>query len=277
MNFDFNEDQYAFQEIASRLLTDNFPLQADLSADKTRSSRLWASLRDLGLFALPVPEAFDGLGLDSINLALPMEELGKAVAPLSIAHTLAAADLIGRYGTQAQKEKLLPSLAAGNLRISIASQEESASYDLHDATSVKGGQSLHTVKLLAPDADEADYFLVTAKTASGRPAVFLIDRARPGVLVSKQKTIDPAAAFHRCLFDGLKISDIDMLGSAAPEQAAHRLFDVCATLYAGMALGVAARLLELSVRYAKERTQFGKPIGSFQAIKHKCADMAVAV
>jgi alkylation response protein AidB-like acyl-CoA dehydrogenase len=277
MDFDFSDEQYAFQGVIARALKLGFPLQADLSQDKGRTARMWQTLQDLGVFGLLVPGEFGGLGLGMVDLALPMEELGKAVAPLCIAHTLAAADLIVRYGTQAQKQALLPALAAGELRIAIASQETNSGYDAGDVTAVADGQGLSAEKLLVADAAGADYLLVTVKTTAGEPAVVLIERDRQGLSIAPQQSLDPAASFHRCQFSDVSIADADVLGAPSPRLVVERLFDICATLYSGMAVGIAAQLLERSVDYAGQRQQFGKPIGSFQAIKHKCADMAVAV
>jgi alkylation response protein AidB-like acyl-CoA dehydrogenase len=252
MNFDFDQQQYALHETVARLL-------ADGTAD-------WSALAEHGLFALLVPEEFGGVGLTFVDVALIVQELGNRLAPIAIAETLIATDFISRCASHELKAQLLPAIAAGKMRIALAWLEAEAGYDVSDFTTSIAGGKLSGGKMLVPFANDADMILVA--TDGG---LALVDRSVSGISLTAHESIDPSCAYQALKFESVTA---EMIGD---EGAVARLFDVAATVYAGMLLGVSDRLLSLAAAYACERIQFDRPIGSFQAIKHKCADMAVSV
>lgn len=274
MNFGFNEEQKSLGETIGALLGDFAALTAPDPADAT-DPRVWTALADLGLFSLLVPEADGGLGLSWVEVALGIEAMGAGLAPPIVASTLIATDIVARYGSPALKERLLPRIMAGEVKIAIAILEAGEDYAPEHVQTVVGGKATGT-KILVPGAQEADFFLTLAK-CDGRPALALIQREARGVSLRTHEDIDASSGLCELTLDGASIADDALIGYKAPEMAVGRLLDLAATVYAGMEIGIAARMLDTAVEYARTRVQFGQPIGAFQSIKHRCADMAVAV
>ena len=131
-------------------------------------------------------------------------------------------------------------------------------------------------KILVADAADAAVFLVLARQPTGM-AIVAVDRDTPGVLVRPHEDIDPTSGLCAIDLDRVALRDDAVIGAAAPDRAVKRLLDVAVTIDAGQLMGIAAKMLDTSVEYARTRVQFGQLIGAFQAIKHRCADMAVAV
>lgn len=275
MNFGFSEDQKSLGNTIAQLLGDFPALTAPDPAD-AHDPRVWTALAELGLFSLLVPEADDGVGLSLVDLALGIEALGAGLAPPIIASTLIATDIIARYGTPGQRADLLPPIAAGDLRIAIAMLEAGQDYDpAHVETGLDHG-GISGTKILVPGGEEAGLFLVVARTSRG-PAVVMLPRVATGVALRPHADIDPSSGLTELVLDRAMISEDAVIGGGSPGLAVARLMDVASTIYAGMEIGIAARMLATAVDYARTRAQFGQPIGAFQAIKHRCADMAVAV
>ncbi len=245
MNFDFTHEQIEFRDTVAQALTGGTD---------------WDTLARLGLFALLVPEAQGGMGMSLVDVALIVQELGSALAPLAITDTLIATDLIARHSKGSARQEELHLIAAGKCRIALAWQEPGNGYWQDEIASTSSGGH----KILVANADAADFFLVA--TDKG---LVLIDKA--AVTVTAHQALDLTCPHHVINYQS---SSAIPLGDRKPRA---RLFDVAATLNAGMLLGISEKLLSLSAAYARDRQQFDKPIGSFQGIKHKCADMAVQI
>ena len=273
MNFDFDDEQYSFQESLARFLGETFPLDKHeklVGAGRDHAG-YWAGLAELGLFCLLVPEAQDGIGLSAIDLALPAEELGKAIAPLSIVDTLAATDLIARYGTEAQKAKYLPAIATGELRAATAMLEAETGYDPATLNAVRAADgTLSGTKILVAHAADADLIVTVVKGA-----ILLLDRDTPGLAIAPHSDIDPTSDFCSVTLDGVVAGADAVLGGAGSDEAVARLFDVGATLASGLLIGLAEWVFGVALDYMKTRVQFDRPIGSFQALKHRSADIKV--
>jgi alkylation response protein AidB-like acyl-CoA dehydrogenase len=269
MDFSFNSDQTSLGETVARMLADHPALLAPEPGPAAQDAA-WNALAELGLFALLVPEEFGGAGLTLVDAALAVEALGAGLAPPAAAATLAATDLLVRHGSRSQQGAWLPLIASGKGRFAFAVLEADQGYDPGDASCSYTGGVLNGTKILVEGAAAADVLVVLAQSGSG-PALLLIDPAAPGVSLRPHDDIDPASGFCAVTFTAVPIGNDAALGSGA----VARLFDAGATLGAGMLTGIAARMLETAVEYAKTREQFGQPIGAFQAIKHRCADMAV--
>jgi len=275
MNFAFNEEQKSLGETLGQMLGD-FPRLTDPDPAQARSSDVWAALGELGLFSLLVPEAQGGLGLTLVDLALAVEALGAGLAPSIVASTLIATDVIALHGNAVQKDGWLPRIAEGQMKIAIATLEAGQGYDPQDVQTVIGGNGITGSKILVGDANQADAFLVLAG-CDGRPCLALIRRDARGVSLRPHDDLDPSSNFSELVLDAAAVADDALISHDAPDAAIDRLIDVAATVYAGMQIGIAAWMLDASVDYVKTRVQFGQPIGQFQSIKHRCADMAVAV
>lgn len=277
MDFGFNEEQKNLGEVVGQVLAD-FPVLTapegaapDYCSDN--DAAVWDALAELGLFALIVPEAQGGVGLSLVDIALAIEALGSGLAPPLVASTLIATDLIARFGTPKQQDDLLPRLAAGQVRISLATQEAGQGYDPETITTTLQGDGVTGSKLLVAGGERADAHLVLARI-DGKPGLAIVEGGSRGAVVRRQATIDPSCGFAELALDGATAAPLTQ-GQAA--QAVARLVDSSATVYAGMQAGIAAKMLDTSVEYARTREQFGQPIGAFQAIKHRCADLAVRV
>ncbi len=261
MNFGFDEQQRELGDTVAAALADMAPLTAP-DLEPNGHAEAWDSLAGLGLFALLVPEAQDGVGLSMVDLALSIEAVGAGLAPPLVASTLIATDLIGHFGSEAQKASHLPAIARGEVRIAIATVDGPGAV-------VRNGR-LQGQKLLVSGASDADLLLVTA----GEDRLLLVETRTDGVATELHDSLDPSACLARVTFEQVELGNDSGLGGP---NATGRMLDVAATVHAGMLCGIANRMLMTAVDYAKTREQFGKPIGSFQAIKHRCADMAVAV
>jgi alkylation response protein AidB-like acyl-CoA dehydrogenase len=283
MNFDFNEEQYAFRDSVRGFLGDRpAGVGGALPWAGESARQLWSGIAELGVFSALVPEEFGGLGLTFVDLALVLEEFGRALVPPSVVETLVATDAIVRHGSADQKQSMLPRIATGQLRLACAIIEQVAGYDMAEMGTavVSDGRDyrLDGSKILVPEAANADFLLVAAGFGGGRGnGLVFVERTHSGVELREQRTLDPASAYHEAVFRHVAIPRENILSGEPSSDALQRLFNASATAAGALMTGVAGKVLETSVEYVKQRSQFGKLVGSFQAIKHRCADMAVAV
>lgn len=275
MNFGFNEEQKSLGETISQLLRD-FPALIGPDPAEGRDPGVWAALAELGLFSLLVPEVHGGIGLSLVDIALAVEALGEGLAPPIVASTLIATEIIVRHGSDAQRANLLPRIAAGDLRIALAAMEADQGYDPDAVQTVVGGNGISGSKILVPEAADADLFLVLARV-DGNVGLALVAREARGVAVRPHDDLDPSAKMCEVVFEGAALTEDALLDHRSGASAVMRLYDTAATVFAGLESGIAARMLDTAVEYAKTRVQFGQPIGAFQSIKHRCADMALSV
>ncbi|WP_068076715.1 acyl-CoA dehydrogenase family protein [Novosphingobium lentum] len=277
MNYDFDAQQIELHDVVARALADALPFDGH-EARGADDCAGWAAMAELGLFGLLVPEAYGGLDLSLTDLTPIAQELGERLAPLSIVDTLAASEVIVRHGTLAQQARWLPAIARGELRVAVAWLEPAAGYDPHAmATTVAAGR-LNGTKMLVAHADRCEWLLLPVRHGDGsRVDLAMVERTAPGVTLTVQESLDPSCGHHRVDLRDVALAPDALLGGFAPQLAAARLFDVAAALHALLALGIAGAMMSRAADYARERVQFDVPIGSFQAIKHKCADMYTLV
>ena len=276
MNFDFNEEQYMFRDTVRDSLKAEFPV--DLFRDGgdpvAMEAALWGQLAELGLFGLMVPEEQGGLGLGMVDFALIAEEFGAALVPLTVTDTICASLVLAKFAASVQAENLAK-LAAGELRVAFAVYEKNGGYDPADFAATIGGDGLlNGRKLLVAGADRADLLVIVARDAAGTLALYALEGARAGISASREAALDITGDYHSISFDKVSVSDEDRIGGA---EAVDFTLDLLATVAALGVAGIGSRMLDTAVAYVKERSQFGQPIGKFQAIKHRCADMAVDV
>jgi len=277
MNFDFSDELKQLREEARRFLSERQALAAArrvLDAGEGFDRELWSEIAKMGWIGAAIPEEFGGAGLGHLGLCVLAEELGASLAPVPFASSAyLAAEAILLAGSPAQKSRYLPKLATGEIIATLAVPEGPNTIDLKRvAASVAQGR-LTGSKQPVPDGEAADLAVVAAQAASGL-SLYLVELASAGVARERVATVDPSRPYARVTFGG---AVAEPLGSAGEGAALlERLFDRAAVLFAFEQVGGAQAALDMAKAYAMERYAFGRPIGSFQAIKHKLADVYVA-
>jgi alkylation response protein AidB-like acyl-CoA dehydrogenase len=277
MNFDFSEDQKFLKNEARRFLEANCPTSRvrkvldDASA--TWEPELWKAVAGQGWLGAAIPEEHGGLGLGRLELCVIAEELGRAVAPIPFASTVyVLAEAIMLAGSEAQKAAVLPGIAAGDVIGALATSEGPGALSASGIrASVEGGK-LSGTKIPVTDGGIATHALVLAREG-GQPGLFLVDLSSAGVTRETLSTLDPSRDAARLVFDKVPA---ERLGGAGEGLAlVEQVLDRAAVLLAFEQTGGADRALEMAKEYALERFAFGRTIASYQAIKHKLADMYV--
>lgn len=278
MDFDFNSDQYLLRDSVRSFLDEQWGPRKLRTAAGQFSSELWSGLCGLGLQTLLVPEEFDGAGLGFVDLALVLEEFGRALVPAPMVDTLLASDIVARFGTPRQRASLLPQISAGACRIAFAHAQAGIGHSAAEVTLAAersaGDWRLRGEKILVPGALAATHLLVSARPDDGPAGLFICEAKDPGVSPRAHRAIDPESLLGSVTFDGARAQPV---GDAPDASALARLLETSTLAAALQMAGIGAAALDMAVAYAKQRTQFDRPIGSFQAIKHKCADMLVAL
>ena len=239
--------------------------------EKGYSPELWKKMADLGWHGLQIPEDNGGSGFSFLDLCVLVEETGRALLPGPFIPNQVAASALLVAGTDAQKAKYLPKLADGSAIFTYAYTETSGRWDRDGITMKLEGGKLNGTKLFVPDANVADYILTVAK--SGDDVVIAIVPSS-AVKVTTLKTI-AADKQAEVVYDNVAVAaeDVFTVSVAQGNDIRNRATNLeCAYL-----VGLAQKDFEIAVNYAKERVQFGRPIGSFQAIQHKAADMVTDV
>jgi alkylation response protein AidB-like acyl-CoA dehydrogenase len=254
-----------------------------MEAPDAYDEALWRKIADLGWTALGIPEQYGGVGT-FLDLVVVLEEAGRALMPGPFFATMGlAVPALIEAGTEAQKKEVLGAIAQGSARATLALTEPSGRWDAGAVTlSAKpsgGGWQLDGVKLFVPDAEAADYMVVAARTrGEGEDGIslFLIKGRPAGMTVTSLKTLDMTRRWSEVRFDGVKLAGDSLMGPAdkAWPPLKRALEWATAALCAEM-VGGTQKVLETSTEYAKTRHQFGKPIGIYQAVSHKLADMLV--
>ncbi|MCY1281071.1 Acryloyl-CoA reductase (NADH) [compost metagenome] len=287
MDFSLNDEQQMLAEMVGRFIERDYDFEKRRKLAETAqgwSQDNWNALAETGLLALNVPEDFGGLNGSPTETLLVMEGFGRGLLlEPYLPSAVIGASLIGRIGSDAQKEALLPELAAGTLRTALAALEPEARFDLNDVATVAkaaaDGYALSGRKAVVLHADSAQKLIVSARTSGAQRdqagiSLFLVDTGAAGVSLRTFPSLD-----------GQRVSEVvldnaaaELLGSldagyADLEWAVDRaIFALCAE-----AVGVMDKLTALTIDYLQTRKQFGVAIGSFQALQHKAADMLGAV
>ncbi len=283
MNFAFSEEQEELRRSVRRFLEDKSPeVEVRRLMDTTEGydPAVWKQMAEqLGLQGLIIPEEFGGSGYSYVELIVVLEEMGRALlcAPYFSSVALAA-NLLLASGDDAAKKEFLPGIASGTTIATVALAEPSGRWDEGGVTlEASGSGDAFTVsgeKLYVLDGHTADLILVAARTGAG-VSVLAVERGAPGLTATPLSTMDQTRKQARLEFASTPARLVGNDG--AGWSAISRMLDLAAVALAAEQVGGAQRVLEMSVEYAKVRVQFGRPIGSFQAIKHKCADMLLEV
>ena len=291
MNFAFTEEQEELREAARAFLCDHSTgeqVRRVMESELGYDPEVWKRIgQELGWPCVIVPEAYGGIGLGAVELVALMEMMGESLlcAPFFSTVCLGAQALL-EAGTEAQKEEHLPAIAEGQLLATLAVTEAAGSFEAAgiQATAEKRGDDfvLSGTKRFVVDGHSAELIAVAARTPGTQGeegiSLFLVRGDTQGLTRTRVPTLDQTRAQADLVFDGVVVSGDGLMGEAGSAwRPLRRTLDAAAIALAAEQAGGAQRCLDISVEYAKERVQFGRPIGSFQAIKHKCADMMVQV
>jgi alkylation response protein AidB-like acyl-CoA dehydrogenase len=287
MDFGFSEEQEMLRQSAHQFLETECAMtyvRKMMEDDTGYSEDQWKKMADLGWMGLIFPEQYGGSGLNMSDLVVVLEEMGRVVMPGPFFATVLLGGLaLDLGGSEAQKQRYLPDLCTGKLKTTLTQVEDSGRWDAEGiqlrAKKGRAGYALSGTKLFVHDAHNADLLVVPActgrKSADGI-TLFLVDARQKGVKTTLLKTMDQTRKLCEVTFDNVKVGADAILGGVGKGWALlDRVVDSAKVALCAEICGGAQRVLEMSVEYAKMREQFGRPIGSFQAIQHKCANMMV--
>jgi len=273
MDFDFSEDQQQLRDAVRRWVDKgySFERRRSIVASGGFDRGAWNELAELGLTALTVAEAQGGLGLGPVDAMVVLEELGRGIVLEPLAQAFIAARVLGGHAPEALQSAWLPRIASGEALVVLAHQERQARYRLDvceaKAVQTQAGHALTATKSIVPAGDQADAFIVPAQL-DGRIALFLVERAAAGVQANGYLTQDGSRAAEVTLKDA-PAALITTDGLAVLELAA----DVGIASTCAYGVGAMEQTLRLTTEYMNQRKQFGVPIASFQALRHRAADM----
>jgi acyl-CoA dehydrogenase len=275
MNFEFSDELLQLRDQARRFLADRCPPSVPrriLDTDEPYAADLWRGIAEMGWTGAAIPEEYGGVGLGRLAICVLAEELGRAVAPVPFSSSVyLATEAIMLFGSEQQKQTWLPKLASGEIIGTFALAERPGTSDPAKLTASVTNGRLTGTKLAVPDGDIAD-FAVVAVNGSGGAWLHLVDLN--GVTRETVATFDPTRSHARIEFSGAQAEPLP--GSTGPDTV-RVLLDYAAVPMAFEQVGGAQAALDMANAYAKERFAFGRPIGSFQGIKHKLADMYIQV
>jgi len=269
MDFDFSDEQKLFQTQVRRALEQACPLaevRRGLDGGEPFSPAAWTALIGLGVTAAAVPEVYGGLGLGYYELCLAAKEAGRALAPAPLlGSTYLATEALLLFGDEAQKRRWVPALAAGQAVLGFADAGQAETPEFLDGR-------VHGRVAPAWDAGRAQAIVVKV-SHEGRRALALVETG-PATVVRPRRSLDPTRDVAEVVFTG---APGELLGASSGPAQLDRLYDRAAPLLAFEQLGGAQRALDMARDYAVQRRAFGRPIGSYQAIKHKLANIYIKV
>jgi alkylation response protein AidB-like acyl-CoA dehydrogenase len=269
VEFGLSEEQVILQDSVRRLFEEQSPL------DKVREiaeigtgfdEGLWQSFIELGILGAIVPEQYGGSGMNFFDAFIILEAAGRSTAPAPLLGSMIMAPIaLLQLGSEEQKDRYLPQLAGGDCKVGIAATESINRRE--DAALNLEGNTLSGKALFVIDAGVADLFLVVVSSDT----LVLVEREAVGFAVNSLPTVDKTRCVAELLFDNVEVEILGETGGA--NEAITKMLDGGRIALAADTLGAADVMIEKAVAYAQEREQFNRPIGSFQAVKHMCADM----
>jgi alkylation response protein AidB-like acyl-CoA dehydrogenase len=282
MNFDFSDDQKQLRDQARKFLTEKCSPKAVrvvLDGKTPYDRELWMGLAEMGFLGVAIPEEFGGAGAGHLELCVIAEEMGRANAPVPFSSTVyLAAEALLIAGSDAQKKKWLPPIASGEAIGTMALFEGKGNPSPINIKLAASNGTLNGVKKPVPDGAIADFAVVAARTgSSGRDSdisLFLVDLKAGDVEARSLTNLDPTRGQAELTFKNCKAEPLGAAGEGW--SIITQVLDRAAVLVAFEQIGGADRALEMGRDYALDRIAFGRPIGSFQAIKHMLADMYVS-
>jgi alkylation response protein AidB-like acyl-CoA dehydrogenase len=282
MNFDFSDDQKQLRDTARKFLAEKCPpkaVRAVIDGKAPYDRELWKGLAEMGFLGVAIPESYGGTGAGHLELCVIAEEIGRVLAPVPFSSTVyLAAEALLLAGSEAQKQKWLPLIASGEAIGTLALFEGKGNPSPEAIKLAASNGVLDGVKKPVADGAIADFAIVAARTAStGREtdiSLFLVDMKAGGVETKALTNLDPSHGQAEVTFKKCKAEPLGQPGEGW--SIVSQVLDRAAVLLAFEQVGGADRALEMGRDYALDRIAFGRPIGSFQAIKHMLADMYVS-
>lgn len=287
MDFGFSEEQELLRSSVRKFLDERAPLAEVRKLAQSRDGfarGLWKEMAELGWLGLCIPEAHGGAGLGWVDLVVLLEETGRSLFPSPLVSTCLAASAIAELGTDAQRARWLPGLADGS-RIGTLAILEITDAFAPEALELAGepdgdGFRLTGTKRFVCDAGAANLFVVAFRSGRGREAISLavVDAEQPGVAAQDFPTLDATKRMGTLRLANVRVARDALLGEPGRAwPALERLLDRAAVAVSAEAIGAAERAVEITAKFARERLQFGEPIGRFQGVKHPLAEMHVDV
>jgi alkylation response protein AidB-like acyl-CoA dehydrogenase len=291
MDIGFTDEQEMLRAAARGFLDEKCPakfVRERMATDEAVTPEFWAQLAEQGWLGITFSEEDGGSGLGLVDLVVLMEEMGQAVMPGPFyATVLLGGEAIAAAGSAPQRREYLPRIAEGVLKATLAVTEPNARWDAAGVTAtaraVSRGFVLAGTKMFVPDAHLADVLVVAARSRDGTSmedgiSLFLVPKTASGLSVSVLPSIDATRKLCEVRLANVVVPQTALLGELhAGWPALSRVVDRAAVALSAEMCGGAQRVLDMTVDYAKLRTTFGKPIGSYQAVKHRCADMLVDI
>ena len=282
MNFDFSDEQKQLRDEARKFLTEKCPpkaVRAVLDGKAAYDRELWQGLAEMGFLGVAIPESYGGAGAGHLELCVIAEEMGRALAPVPFSSTVyLAAEALLLAGSEAQKQKWLPRIAKGEAIGALALFEGKGNPSPPAIKLAASGNALNGMKMPVADGAIADFAIVAARTgSSGREndiSLFIVELKGDGVETKSLSNIDPTRGQAEITFKNAKAEALGRAGEGW--SILTQVLDRAAVLMAFEQVGGADRALEMGRDYALDRIAFGRPIGSFQAVKHMLADMYVS-
>jgi alkylation response protein AidB-like acyl-CoA dehydrogenase len=259
-----------------------------MATEDAVTGEFWTKLAEQGWLGITYAEEDGGSGLGLVDLVVLMEEIGRAVMPGPFPATvLLGGAAIAEAGSPAQRAEWLPRIAAGDIKATLAASEPNARWDAAGVTlsarETRGGFVLNGTKLFVPDAHLADVLVVAARSRDGSTmedgiSLFLVPKGTPGIEVKLLPSVDETRKLCEVRLANVALPATALLGELHQGwPVLARVIDSAAVALSAELCGAAQRVLDITVDYAKMRVAFGKPIGSYQGVKHKCADMLIEI
>lgn len=273
MDFDFSDDQEQLRDAVRKWVDKGYTFERRRAAVAAGGfdRAAWGELAELGLTALTVPEDHGGMGQGAVDAMVVMEELGRGIVLEPLAQAFIASSVLSQFGSQDVQAAWLPKIASGEALVVLAQQERKARYRLNvceaKAVPAQSGYAVAAIKSIVPAGDQADAFLVPAQL-DGKIALFLVERTASGVATQGYVTQDGSRAAEVQL-SNTPATLVTTDGLAALELAV----DVGIAALCAEAVGVMDKTAAVTFDYLNQRKQFGVPIASFQALRHRAADM----
>jgi alkylation response protein AidB-like acyl-CoA dehydrogenase len=291
MDIGFTEEQDLLRASARRFLENECPsafVRQCMAEPAAMTDVFWQKLAEQGWFGILYPEEAGGSGLGLVDMTVLMEEMGRAVMPGPFFSTvLLGGAAILEVGSQDQRQEWLPRIAEGSAKVSLAWTEPNARWDavgiVAAARETAGGFVLSGTKLFVPDAHLSDALVVAARTRDGSTmedgvSLFLVPKDAAGLAITLLPTIDETRKLCEVRLDNVAIAAAALLGEKHDGwPALARVLDRATVALCAEMCGGAQQVLDMTTDYAKIRVAFGKPIGSYQGVKHRAADMLVDV
>src|SRR2546421_1984534 len=290
MDFGFNEEQDMLRKSARDFLAKESPMtyvRRMMEDEVGYSVETWRKMAGLGWMGLILPEEYGGAGLNMVDLVVVLEEMGRVVMPGPFFSTvLLGALAVLEGGSEQQKARYLKAIAAGELKATVASLEPNGRWEAEGigatATADSGGFLLNGTKLFVADAHVADLVVVAVRSEESKGeegiSLFAVDVPKEGVTITPLKTMDQTRKLCEVKLEKVRVGPEALIGARGGGfPILKRVTDRAKVALCAEMCGGAERVLEMSVEYAKVRVQFDRPIGSFQAIQHKCANMLLLV